>query len=155
MPPSSIGHMSPRLTELMVDGRCLVEFEPDGFVTQAQQRRAQETLDALWQDGLRKCIVIGAMPAPVRALLAQLPWCVASGPTGQVLSSSGLPPGPELVWIGQGIQLAAHALGPRLTGMERCYLLPSGFADPARPERALADRFPLVPFQLFREVLQS
>lgn len=155
MPPSSIGRMSPRLAELMVDGRCLVEFEPDGFTTKAQQRHAQETLDALWGDGLRKCIVIGTIPAPVRALLAQRPWCVASGQSGQLLSSSGLPPGPELVWLGQGSQLAAHTLGPRRPGMERCYLVPSGVADPARPERALADRFPLVPFLLFHEVLQT
>lgn len=153
--PWAIGNMSVRVAGLLPNGRCFVEYDPEKFDTLPYPRRMTETMEALWSDGLRKFIVLGDAPDSVSAQLAAHHWSVAKGGTRNILSSNGLPAGPEIVWVGTGVALAQHDLAPRSPDAARIYFVPTGTFDPGRPERPLADRFQLVPFSLFYDTLQT
>jgi ATP-dependent DNA helicase RecQ len=153
--PWNIGKLSERLNALCDRGRCFVERNAEDVNTLLAQRRLKEMIEGLWNDGLRKCIVIGALPTAARAVLSECPWCVAQGKDRQILSSNGLPPGPELIWVADDAMLGEHDLQPREAGTERIYILPFSPSDPSRAGRSLADRFQLVTFSLLRETLQT
>lgn len=151
--PWAIGHLDSRLLTFFYMGRCFVERLNESFEKTRSQRRLKEILDALWELGLRKFIVIGSPSKFLHDLLANKPWCVAFSKNDKIISSNGLPPGPEIIWVENGYMLKAHHLNSLPVGEERIFLLPQDFNDPANPDRILADRFPLISFDKFHDWL--
>lgn len=117
------------------------------FVAQAQdlsklgaRRRLRQLIDALWRSGWRKFIIIGESPDVLRESLSAVPWCVAVGVDPRVLAGSGLPPGPEIVWIADRTLIEAQYLGAQSIGEERLFIIPSELEDPLFPGHALGER---------------
>lgn len=152
--PWPIGQIKTELSVLLENGRCFIERD-DTLVGKFHQRQFSSLINELWQAGLRKCLVLGEVPPFLRDLLAQRPWCVASGTSPQLLSSNGLPPGPDLVWIAPEHSLPGHHLGLRSGGRERIFLLPKHFEDPERPGRLFSDRISPLTLQHALKSLQA
>lgn len=137
--PWPVGQVRTELAAFLDSGRCFIERD-DTSAGKAHERRLKNLVNGLWEAGLRKCLVLGEVPPLLREVLAQKPWCVASGSDPRLLSSNGLPPGPDLVWIALGHAPPGHHLGPRSPGRERIYLFPGRLEDPERPGRPMSDR---------------
>jgi ATP-dependent DNA helicase RecQ len=152
--PLPLGYLNNHLELCSDAGRCFVERDTDQYDKARQRRRLKEVVDALWTAGLRKCIVLGDAPEILHEALSSKPWCVAASHTDKVLTSNGLPSGPELVWVAKTCMPSAHHLNPTTAGDERIFLFPKDPADPANPGRPLAERFPLLPFNKFHDWLQ-
>lgn len=153
--PWPIGRLNSRLKAYCDRGRCFIERDGDTFETKRQIRRLKDMVNALWDAGLRKCIVVGNIPQTFQEAIESRPWCVAHGQNDKVLGSNGLPPGPELVWIAEGgILIGSHHFNPLQEDNERIVLLPPNPSDPANPSRLLAERLPVLPFDKFYNWLQ-
>lgn len=144
--PWTVGQVRPELAALLDGGRCFIEHD-DTTAGKAHERRLRDLINGLWAAGLRKCLILGEVPPLLRDMLAQQPWCVASGSDPRLLSSNGLPPGPDLVWASLAHTPLGHHLGPRSYGRERVYLLPGRLEDPDRPGRPMSDRVPTLTMQ--------
>lgn len=153
--PWSVGVSSTRLLRHMDRGRGLIERERESFDSASQRRVLAEFIQGLWDDGIRKCLVIGDAPAPVMRALAERPWCTVEGRNAMLLTSNGLPPGPALVWVGAGIAIPEHHFAPREAGQERLFIIPAGLANPNRPGRLLGDTYPIATFNSLCESLQT
>ena len=152
--PFAIGNLSEGFGQFIDAGRCLVERETDDFLKQRDLRRLAEIFDSLWRIGLRKCIVLGEAPQVLYDSLSSRPWCVVGGQTERILSSNGLPPGPEVVWIGKASMPSLDHFCPMETGQERIFLLPREPVDPSNPTVSLGDKYSLLPLSNFHDRLQ-
>lgn len=152
--PLPIGNINHSLKLLIENGRCLVERETEDYDKPRIRRRIKELVDALWIAGIRKCIVLGDAPEILIESLSSKPWCVAVNNNENVLTSNGLPAGPEFVWVAKTCMPKAHHFNEMTVGNERIFLLPKDPGDPANPGRLLSDRYPLIPFNKFHDWLQ-
>lgn len=153
--PWSVGTSSARLLRHMERGRGLIERTSEAFDTVSQRRILGEFMQSLWDDGIRKCLVIGSAPEPVLRALAAQPWCTVQSDNTMLLSSNGLPPGPTVVWVGAGVAVPEHYFSPREAGEERLFIIPAGLANPNRPGRLIGDTFPIATFNSLYESLQT
>jgi superfamily II DNA helicase RecQ len=153
--PWSVGALSPRLSRHLAGGRALFERETESFGKASQRRFIRELMNGLWDDGMRKCIMIGTVPDAVAATLAERPWCTAQSDDTRLLSSNGLPPGPAVVWVGAGSTVPEHHFAVSETGQERLFLVPAGMENPDRPGRMIGDLFPVATFNSLYESLQT
>lgn len=153
--PWPAGSLSARLLRHMALGRAVVERETETFDKPAQRRFLREIVNGLWDDGLRKCIVLGAAPASVADALAERPWCTARSDDAKVLSSNGMPPGPVVVWVGCGVTVPEHHFLPREPGQERLFIVPADLVNPDRPGRMISDQFSIATLKFLYESLQT
>jgi superfamily II DNA or RNA helicase len=153
--PWNVGKLAPNLLNYFNAGRCIVERTTDLFNKARHQRRLAETLNRLWDFGLRKCIVIGKAPEILEEILESKPWCVVFGEKDTIISSNGLPPGPELIWIGNDTQISGHHLNGGSKGEERIFLVEQNLSDPLNSNRLLSDRINLIPFDRFHDWVQT
>lgn len=153
--PWPVGALSARLSRQLAGGRALFERAAESFEKASQRRFVRELMNGLWDDGMRKCIVIGSVPDAVAAALAERPWCTAQSSEARLLSSSGLPPGPAVVWVGAGSTVPEHHFAPCEPGQERLFLVPAGLENPDRPGRMIGDVFPVATFNSLYESLQT
>lgn len=153
--PWSVGASSARLLRHMERGRGLIERASETVDTLSQRRILGEFMQSLWDDGIRKCLVIGSAPEPVLRALAERPWCTLQSDDVMILSSNGLPPGPTAVWVGAGVAIPEHHFSPRKAGEERLFIIPAGLVNPNRPGRLIGDTFPTATFNSLYESLQT
>jgi hypothetical protein len=112
-------------------------------------------LGGLWDDGLRKCLVLGTAPECVTNALAERPWCTLQADDPKSLSSNGLPPGPTVVWVGADMAIPESGFLPRESGDERLFIVPAGLRNPDRPGQLVGDRFPIATLNSLYESLQT
>ncbi len=154
--PFPIGHLNNSLKQLLGNtGRCFVEQDTEQYDKSKQRRRLKELVDDLWSAGLRKCVILGDAPEILNELLSSKPWCVAKSQTEKVLTSNGLPSGPEFVWVASTCMPGAHHLVAIAEGNERIFIFPKASVDPADPGRLLSERYPLLPINKFHDWLQT
>lgn len=153
--PWPVGKVSARLLRHLDRGRGLIERERETFSTLSQRRIIREFIQSLWDDGIRKCLVIGGAPEPVLHALGERPWCTLQSDNAKLLSSNGLPPGPTVIWVVAGIAIPEHHFSPRDAGEERFFIIPTGLANPDRPGRLIGDTFPIATFNSLYESLQT
>ena len=153
--PWPVGALSPRLLRHLVKGRGLFERDTESFGKTVQRRVVRELMNGFWNDGLRKCIVIGSAPEVVLNALAERPWCTAQADDSKLLSSNGLPPGPVVVWIGTGMTVPEHSFAPRAPGHECLFIVPASMPNPNRPGRLVREQFPISTFNSLYESLQT
>lgn len=149
--PWPIGSISEEIRPLFEAGRCLVARDKDMLGSKREMRRLRETIQRLWQAGVRKCVVIGAVPDPLQEALCERPWCVVAAADDRVLGSNGLPPGPEIVWVAAGYEIHRHHLGPRGEGNERILVLSPLQKDLENPGSLLSERIPLLSFNTLHD----
>jgi len=138
-PPWPVGRFDAQRFDFLASGVLFAErHERTGSRTERRQLR--ELLDALWNAGWRKCIVVGQVDDTFIEHLSIQPWCVAQGTDSRILAANGLPDGPELVWIGQSTHLLPNHVEQSVPGCERIYLIPHGCDDPRNPGSALIER---------------
>lgn len=153
--PWPVGASSARLLRHMERGRGLIERSSETFDSFPQRRVLGEFMQSLWDDGIRKCLVIGSAPEPVLRALASQPWCTLQSDETMILTSNGLPPGPTVVWVGSGVAIPEHHFYPRKAGEERLFIIPAGLANPNRPGCLIGDTFPIATFNSIYESLQT
>lgn len=153
--PWPVGTLSPRLLRHLVKGRGLFERDTESFGKTSQRRVVRELMNGFWDDGMRKCIVLGNAPEAVLDALAERPWCTAQADDSKWLSSNGLPPGPVVVWIGTGTTVPEHGFAAREPGHERLFIVPAGMLNPNRPGRLVREQFPVATLNSLYESLQT
>jgi ATP-dependent DNA helicase RecQ len=153
--PWTVGTLSARLLSHMEGGRVVIERENETFDRPVDRRLLIEFVNGLWDHGLRKCIAVGAIPDALEWALAKRPWCTAQGDNANLLSSSGLPPGPAVIWVSINTTIPEHQFFPRKTGDERLFLIPAGLPNPDRLGRLISDQFPTANFNSLYESLQT
>jgi ATP-dependent DNA helicase RecQ len=153
--PWAAGAVSTRLLRYMPQGRGIIERETEAFDKPSQRRFIREFMNGLWDDGMRKCFAIGAIPEALAAALAERPWCTAQAEHARLLSSNGLPPGPAVIWAAVGAAIPEHQFYAQNAGKERLFLIPVGLANPDRPGHPISDLFPTATFNSLYESLQT
>jgi ATP-dependent DNA helicase RecQ len=153
--PWAVGAISTRLLRRMYQGRVIIERENEVFDKPSQRRFLREFINGLWDDGLRKCFAVGAMPDALATVLAERPWCTAEGDSANLLSSNGMPPGPAIIWVSADSAIPEHQFFPQKVGEERLFLIPAGLPNPDRPGRVISDLFPTATFNSIYETLQT
>jgi hypothetical protein len=153
--PWIVGTLSARLLCHMQRGRVIIERENEACDRPVDRRLLIEFMNGLWDHGLRKCMVVGAIPDALEAALVKRPWCTARGDNANVLSSSGLPPGPAVIWVSGGMIIPEHQFWPQRGGEERLFLIPAGLPNPDRLGRLISDQFPTANFNSLYESLQT
>ena len=155
IPPFSIGQLSPHLAVYFTNGRCYIERRTDDFISLTMKRRLKETVDRLWDCGMRKFILIGMAPPVLWDSLSSRPWCVVQKQSETILSSNGLPPGPECVWVANNCDLGADKFSQMESGGERIFFLPKEFQDPGNPGFLFRERRMLFDLDDFNDRLIS
>ncbi|MFS2004575.1 protein DpdF [Duganella sp. CT11-25] len=153
--PWALGNLSSRLLRHVVQGRGLFEHDNDLFEKPAQRRFIRELMKGLWEDGIRKCILIGTAPESVTHALAERPWCTVQSVDSRLLSSNGLPPGPTVVWVGSEATIPERGFFSREAGQERIFIVPAGLRNPDRPGGLIGDQFPTATLNSLYESLQT
>ncbi|QKY02427.1 ATP-dependent DNA helicase RecQ [Janthinobacterium lividum] len=153
--PWPAGGLSPRLLRQIVHGRGLIERDTESFDKSSQRRFIRDVMNGLWDDGVRKCLVIGSTPTAVDEALTERPWCTAQANDAKLLSSNGLPPGPVVVWVGAGMSIPEHNFSPRKPGQERLFIVPEGLSNPDRPGCVIGDQLPMATLNSLYESLQT
>lgn len=151
--PWAIGFVSEVLHNLLDNGFCLVERENDSPKTSREKRRLREMVQRIWQAGVRKCLVVGELPDYLADALAERPWCISVADNDRVLSSNGLPPGPEFVWVSPEYNIRRHHLTPRSAGNERIFVLSPQQKDLNNPGDLLWERMASLSIHTFQDRL--
>jgi hypothetical protein len=153
--PWPVGAVSARLLRYMHQGRVIIEREDGAFDKPSQRRFLREFMNSLWDDGMRKFFAIGAVPDALSTVLAERPWCTAMTYDARLLSSSGLPTGPAIIWASTEAVIPEHQFFSQKVGEERLFLIPVGLPNPDRPGRMISDLFPTATFNHLYESLQT
>ena len=154
--PFPVGCVASRLQQFMDrQGRLFVGYSPDTILSRRLQRQTRQWIEVLWRLGLRKFVMVGEGPTALIEALEQQPWCVATAQNGLVIASSGLPPGPMVVWFGENQSMPVAQLGASALGVERVIFLPLSMEDPRNPGSLLAERVNLTVFDTMLEQLNQ
>jgi hypothetical protein len=70
------------------------------------------------------------------------------------MSGSGLPSGPEIIWIEKGVKLAAHHLNNK-NGTKRVFFIPNDLEDPSNPGDLFSERHSVTSYENFRTKINS
>jgi len=136
--------------------QCFVEWNEELFNAgnRRKKRRFKEMFQNLWQIGVHKCIVVGTFRKELREVFEKNPWCVVNNIEAHIIGGSGLSPGPEIIWIEQGIESAGHHLKNK-ESTNRIFFIPNNFKDPSNPGDLFSVRNSVTPYEIFRKMINS
>ena len=153
-----IGKVKPGYEWLFPQSRLFVEWNEELFGNNEKRRsnlrKFKSMFHNFWDIGIHKCIVVGRFRKEIREILEEKPWCVVNGIKAHIMSGSGLPSGPEIIWIEKGVKLAVHHLNNK-NGTKRIFFIPNDFKDPSNPGDLFSERHSVTPYEIFRTKINS
>lgn len=154
--PFDIGNLAVRLIRKFdPKGRLFVGYVQEGIRARRLQRHLRQFVNLLWRLGLRKFVIVGEGPSLLLDVLEQNPWCVAVVARASGVNSSGLPPGPYAVWLGENVSASESLIGESSSETKRILIVPTDLSDPRYPGSQLAERVPMVPLEVLLEELDQ
>jgi len=151
-----IGFLSDYLCNYFIPGRNFIEWSEDFLKNPGGQRRLQEMLEIMWNDGVHKFIIIGELNESLKNIIQKKTWCFVMDPKPRILIGNGLPSGPEIIWVGRNIQLSVdHYTNNSDQKLERIFFIPDDFKDPLNPDDLFKLRHSPISLEMFCDRVNS